>query len=323
MLAVLSPAKALDFDSEVEAPTTSQPHFLEASQSLIHVLKRKSAGDLKKLMGLSDNLAQLNRQRYQSWRSHTMATQAAAGAFRECGLAFDGPAFRGLNFAALDKASQLHLQEHLVILSGLYGGLRPCDLIQPYRLEMGTKLPVDATRDLYAFWAAKGLSAWLAERVAKTPSKILVNVASQEYFKVVDTSVLQEKGCQVVEVVFQEAGRVVSVFAKRARGLFVRHMAQRQAKTLGDLRAFNAENYKYDAKASTDSRLVFNRTSRPTAAAASSTAASKRTKPTSAPSATVTKKAKPSPAPKKHEPTQAPSPPPETSRRVTRSSRKR
>jgi cytoplasmic iron level regulating protein YaaA (DUF328/UPF0246 family) len=254
MLFLLSPAKSLDY----ETPLADQPHtaplFVKQSKVLIDVLRTQSPQQISELMDLSDKLSSLNVARYQAWS--TRATQKNA---RQAALAFDGDVYGGLDARNLGADDLAWAQDHVCILSGLYGVLRPLDLMQPYRLEMGTRLANPLGKDLYQYWGAQ-LSEYLNKRLRTDASPVVVNVASQEYFKAVDRKALK---APVVECVFQEYKngqyKVISFMAKRARGLMVRYATQHRLVQPEQLRAFDAEGYRWDAKASRPDTLVFRR----------------------------------------------------------------
>ena len=254
MLFLLSPAKSLDFSSALPTLSATQPQFIEQSSALIATLKKKSPKQIAELMDLSDALAQLNVERYRSWTPHFTPDNA-----RPAVLAFNGDVYEGLDAKSLKPKALQWAQQHVAILSGLYGVLRPLDLMQPYRLEMGTTLKHGNSNNLYQFWGdqiAHHLNAQLSAE--KTPT--IVNLASQEYFKSVKRKALKAR---VVECVFEDwknsQWKVISFHAKRARGLMARHAIQHRAKTLKALLSFDAEGYAHDAAASAPDRLVFRR----------------------------------------------------------------
>ena len=254
MLIVLSPAKSLDYES---APTTdlhTQPEFIARSAQLIKHLRELSPAQIGSLMHISDPLAALNADRYASWsRKFTMKNA------KQAVLAFNGDVYEGLNAASLNGKQLDYAQSHIRILSGLYGALRPLDLMQPYRLEMGTRFANPAGKDLYAFWG-DDVTLSLNEALAAHKSKMLVNLASEEYFKVVRPKVLNAK---VITPVFQDwkggKYKIISFYAKRARGLMARYAALHAIKTPEKLKAFDAEGYAYAPDASTESAWVFQR----------------------------------------------------------------
>ena len=252
MLMVISPAKTLDFDTPPTTETSTQCDFLDRSAELIKLLKPMTAAQVAKLMDLSDKLAALNVARFESWKRPFSAKNA-----KQAVLTFDGDVYDGLDANSLNKAGLDRAQKHLRILSGLYGLLRPLDLMQPYRLEMGTSLPNSQGKDLYAFWGDQ-LGKALNAELAGHKTKVLVNLASDEYFKAV-------KGLNypVVTPVFQERKgnvyKIVSFSAKRARGLMVRYAIDHKIDDPAGLKDFDVEDYVFDKKASTDDRLVFRR----------------------------------------------------------------
>jgi len=254
MLFLLSPAKSLDYDTPLADQPHTAPLFVKQSRALIDVLRTQSPQQIAELMSLSDKLAALNVARYQAWSSRATVKNA-----RQAVLAFDGDVYGGLDARSLGAEDLAWAQDHVCILSGLYGVLRPLDLMQPYRLEMGTRLATDQGKDLYQFWGTQ-ISDYLNQRLRADISPVVVNCASQEYFKAVDTKALKAR---VVECVFQEykAGqyKIISFMAKRARGLMARYAATHRLVSPEQLRAFDSEGYAWDAKASTPERLVFRR----------------------------------------------------------------
>ena len=254
MLFVLSPAKKLDYDSALPTQVHTQPLFVKEAAQLIKVLKTQSTAEVAALMDLSDALAQLNVDRYATWK--TTFTQKNA---RQAVLAFNCDVYEGMNAATLKEKDLQWAQDHVAILSGLYGVLRPLDLMQPYRLEMGTKLKNPGGATLYAFWQ-KTIAPYLNERLAKEKNPIVVNLASEEYFKAVDLKALNAR---IVQCVFQDGKndvyKVVSFHAKRARGLMARYAIEKRVTKPDDLTKFNSEGYAYVASLSTDDKLVFRR----------------------------------------------------------------
>ena len=257
MLMVLSPAKKLDYDSPVRTALCSQPVFPDQTRELIGILRGLSANDLAGLMGLSDALARLNAERYAAWVDAPDARHA-----RQAVLAFNGDVYEGLRAAELSDARLNWAQDHLAILSGLYGALRPLDLVHPHRLEMGTRLRTARGATLYAWWGDR-IARELNRRLdALSGERILLNLASGEYFKSVDRKVLDAR---VVECVFQDekhgAWKVISFHAKRARGLMARHVIDHRIDAVAGLRDFSSEGYAYAPRESTADRLVFRRSS--------------------------------------------------------------
>ena len=254
MLIVLSPAKSLDYES---APTTdlhTQPEFIDRSAELIKHLRALSPSQIASLMHISDPLAALNAERYAAW-SRKFSTKNA----KQAVLAFNGDVYGGLDAASLSVKQLDYAQSHIRILSGLYGALRPLDLMQPYRLEMGTRFATPAGKDLYAFWGDEVTLA-LKEMLAAHKSKTLINLASEEYFKVVRPKVLE---ANIISPVFQDwkggKYKIISFYAKRARGLMARYAALHGIKTPEKLKAFDAEGYAFVPEASTDSSWMFQR----------------------------------------------------------------
>lgn len=254
MLYLLSPAKKLDYDTPVRVQTHTQPLFTKEAAELIAVLRKKSAGEIAELMSLSQALAELNEARYRAWVPEF--TQANS---RQAALAFNGDVYEGLEAASLSEKDLGWAQEHVAILSGLYGVLRPLDLMQPYRLEMGTRLETPRGRNLYEFWGSR-IAQYLNERLAGEKTPVIVNLASEEYFKSVDLKTLQAR---VVQCVFQDwksgAWKVVSFHAKRARGLMARYAIRNRIDDPAGLQGFDSEGYAWDASASSPDKLVFRR----------------------------------------------------------------
>ncbi|NCT97100.1 MAG: peroxide stress protein YaaA [Comamonadaceae bacterium] len=254
MLFLISPAKALDYETPPHVKAHTQPLFVEQSAELIEVLKRKTPQQIATLMDLSDKLAALNAARYEAWAPKFTAKNA-----KQAVLAFDGDVYGGLDAKNLSETELEWLQQHLCILSGLYGVLRPLDWMQPYRLEMGTRLKTPRGANLYAFWGSR-IADYLNQRALADKSPVVINLASEEYFKAVDLKVLRPR---VVSCVFEErkpAGyKVISFMAKRARGLMVRWAVRHQASTPEQLKAFDLEGYRFTPDASGPDRLVFRR----------------------------------------------------------------
>ena len=257
MLFLLSPAKSLDYDSPLPTELNTQPLFVEHSRALIDVLKKKSVSEVADLMSLSPALAELNVSRYAAWSTKSTDKNA-----RPALLAFNGDVYEGLNAKSLSADDLRWAQEHVAILSGLYGVLRPLDLMQPYRLEMGTKLPNPSGKNLYDHW--KGVVApYLNECLAEDKDPVIVNLASEEYFKSVDLKVLKAR---VVQCVFEDqkgsVWKVVSFYAKRARGLMARYAVEHRVDRPEDLAAFDSEGYAFVPELSSDHKFVFRRPER-------------------------------------------------------------
>ncbi len=250
MLVVISPAKRLDWaERDVEA---TQPDFQDDAIRLSKTARNLTLGDLKKLMDLSDDLARLNRDRYRAF-----ADAPELEATRPAALAFAGDTYQGLEAASLDADEMAWAQDHLRILSGLYGVLRPLDAIQPYRLEMGSKLKTRRGKNLYEYWRDQ-LSKALNAQGAEVGSEVLINCASQEYFGAVDLKALNLK---VITPVFMEdkAGtpKIVSFFAKKARGAMARYIIQHRLTDPAGLLDFDSGGYKYRPDLSEDDKPVF------------------------------------------------------------------
>lgn len=253
MLLVLSPAKTLDFETPCNKEA-SYPKFQKEALQLIGVLKEKSPEEIQELMDLSEQLAELNADRYQKFAKGKNTKRAKQAVY-----AFQGDVYQGLEAQELSDDDIFYAQERLRILSGLYGILKPLDLIQPYRLEMGTRLAFDDYRTLYAYWSDK-LSIELNKQSKKLKEKVLVNLASQEYFKAVDQKALKMK---VVDVEFldQKNGtyKIISFWAKKARGLMAQYIIKNRVETIEGLQGFDYEGYLYSADDSTERKLVFKR----------------------------------------------------------------
>ena len=260
MLFLLSPAKSLDYDTPVPAPVrkkASEPLYGAQAEQLIHLLRKKTPQQVAGLMDLSDKLAALNVARYAAWQP-----QATPANSKPAVLAFDGDVYDGLCAKTLKTADLSWAQEHLVILSGLYGALRPLDRLQPYRLEMGTALKTPQGKDLYAYWGDT-VAHYLNQRQADVEQPVVVNLASIEYARVALRPALRAK---VVDCVFEEGQpdgsyKIVSFFAKKARGLMARFAIENRVRSTRALRAFNADGYALAPAASTPARLVFRRLS--------------------------------------------------------------
>ena len=255
MLFLLSPAKSLDYTAPLPSHTPTAPLFVKQSQALIALLRTRSPQEIATLMSLSDKLAALNVARFEAWSTRATVKNARAAV-----LAFDGDVYDGLNARNLGEADLAWAQQHLCILSGLYGVLRPLDLMQPYRLEMGTRLDNPQGRSLYDYWGTQ-IADYLNQRLQADISPVLINLASQEYFKAVETKALKAR---VVDCVFEELRnghyKIVSFSAKRARGMMARFAITNQLVQPEQLRAFDDDGYAWDGAASTPQRLVFRRT---------------------------------------------------------------
>lgn len=254
MLFLLSPAKSLDYEPPAGDIPHTPPLFARQSAELIAVLRQQSPQQIASLMHLSDPLAALNVARYVAWRPRATAHNA-----KQALLAFNGDVYVGLSAKTLAPMDLDWAQQHLCILSGLYGLLRPLDLMQPYRLEMGTALATGRGGNLYHFWG-DDIARYLNRRLAADKTPVVINLASQEYFKAVDRQKLKAR---VVDCVFQDwqggAYKVVGFHAKRARGMMARYAITHRISTPGKLAAFDLAGYAFEAAGSTPDRMVFRR----------------------------------------------------------------
>jgi uncharacterized protein len=252
MLIVLSPAKALDFTSPPVRAPLSTPELTAETAELAKATKKLTARDLKRLMSLSDNLAKLNRERFQAF-------DPASEEGLQAVFAFNGDVYLGLRARALDKKALSWAQDHVRILSGLYGVLRPLDAIQPYRLEMGVKLKTKRGQSLYDFWGDR-VSQALNAAARGHKDQTLVNCASGEYFGAVDRKALKLPvvTCRFLEEKDGEA-RMISFFAKRARGMLARHAIDNRIDRAADLKSFDAGGYRFVPELSTDEEYIFSR----------------------------------------------------------------
>jgi uncharacterized protein len=257
MLFLLSPAKSLDYETPLapgHAEAATMPQFLADSAELIEVLRGQSADDISALMDLSAALSELNVARYAAW-----SRRATARNSRPAVLAFNGDVYDGLQARQLSPDDLAWAQQHVAILSGLYGVLRPMDRLQPYRLEMGTALATARGRNLYQFWGDQ-LALHLNKRAAADKTPVIVNLASQEYFHAVDRKALKPR---VIECVFEDwkldRYKVISFFAKRARGLMARYAITQRINTPKALEGFNLDGYRFAPEVSQPERLVFRR----------------------------------------------------------------
>lgn len=258
MIIVLSPAKALDFETPPTTSRFSQPDYLNDAAPLIDILRTLSPAEVAKLMSLSDALAALNVARYETWSPPFSVENA-----KQAVLAFNGDVYEGLNAPGLSEEDLDFAQAHLRILSGLYGLLKPLDLMQAYRLEMGTRLDNPKGKNLYAYWGdtlTEGLNALLDGEREPGREAILVNLASEEYFKAVKPAKLRGR---VVTPVFEDwkggKFKIISFYAKRARGLMARYVIENRVAEVDDLKDFDLEGYAFEATASDPDRLVFRR----------------------------------------------------------------
>jgi cytoplasmic iron level regulating protein YaaA (DUF328/UPF0246 family) len=254
MLMVLSPAKTLDYESPLTTEEHSLPDFIPRSAELISTLREFSPDKLGSLMQISDQLAHVNADRYASWSKKFNFKNS-----RQALLAFNGDVYEGLDARTLNQKQLTWTQDHLRILSGLYGVLRPLDLMQPYRLEMGTRLPNALGKDLYAFWGDEVTTA-LNEALASVKSSALINLASEEYFKSVRPKNLV---VPVITPVFEDwkggKYKIISFYAKRARGLMARYAIEKKITKPEQLRLFDTEGYAFVPASSSETSWVFRR----------------------------------------------------------------
>jgi len=256
MLLVISPAKTLDYESPLATDRHTQPAFIEHSEELIAGLRELSPAQLSELMGISDKLAGLNAARFGSWSSNFTPENA-----RPAILAFKGDVYTGLQAEDFSEADFDYAQQHLRMLSGLYGLLRPLDLMQPYRLEMGTAFKNGRGKDLYAFWGER-ISEWLNAALEEQGDEVLVNLASKEYFSAVKRQALHAR---VIDCEFRDLKngeyKIISFHAKKARGLMARFVIRNRLKHPDALKGFDEAGYYYAPDRSSANNLVFLRDS--------------------------------------------------------------
>lgn len=253
MKVLLSPAKALDFDKEIASNKLTEPHFLNEASYLVNKMSKFSAGKIGKMMHLSKELADLNYDRYQNWKPEAMPNNENGASI----AVFNGEAYRGFDASSLTENQLLVAQEKVRVLSGLYGILKPLDVIYPYRLEMGTKWSVTpAKKNLYQYWG-KSLAEKLNE---ENEDGIIINVASNEYFKAIDTKVLKGR---VITPVFKDLKngefKTIMVFAKKARGMMARFIVVNNITNPEEIKAFDTDGYRYDENMSSENEWVFTR----------------------------------------------------------------
>ncbi len=252
MLIVISPAKSLDYESPLVTDKSSQPQFMQRSTELVERLREFAPGDLSDLMGISSKLAELNFGRYLEWQPEATPDNA-----RQALLAFTGDVYQGLNARDLSEADLAFAQQHLRILSGLYGVLRPLDLMQPYRLEMGTRLETGSGKNLYEFWGDQITDA-LNGQLEALGQDTLLNLASNEYFNSVQPKNLH---AQIVSPVFKDLKngkyKIISFFAKKARGYMTRWVITNRVEHADQLQDFAEEGYRYCAAESTPEKPVY------------------------------------------------------------------
>lgn len=252
MLIVLSPAKRLSMDGHDAVPATSQPRFMEEAEELINVLRNYDPSELASLMNVSNEIAELNHERFARWSKDLDEADTAPAL-----LAFQGDVYRELAANKMGREDLAFAQDHLRILSGLYGVLRPLDLMQPYRLEMSTKLENPTGKDLYAFWGNKITDA-LAADMKEQGEEVLLDLASKEYFKAVQPDRL---GGKLIRPVFKENKggkyKVVAINAKRARGMMTRYVIEERITRPADLKGFDRGGYLYNDELSDEVEWVF------------------------------------------------------------------
>lgn len=254
MLALISPAKTLDYETALPTDTYTQPRLLKQSQQLIDVCRKLSATEIASLMTVSEKIANLNVERFRDWNAEFDFSNA-----RQALFAFKGDVYTGLDAYHLKDHDIDFAQQHLRMLSGLYGLLRPLDLMMPYRLEMGTKLKNSRGNNLYEFWGSI-ITDQINQDLAEIDAKLLVNLASDEYYKSVNEKKIQ---AEIIKPVFldQKNGKykVISFYAKKARGLMARYLIENKLSQVEQLKAFDSEGYYFDAESSSDKELVFKR----------------------------------------------------------------
>jgi len=254
MLIVISPAKSLDFKTKSTTQEFTLPEFLNESEKLVAKLHKMSAKKLSDLMNISADLGNLNYERYQTW--HLPFTPENA---KQAVLAFNGDVYTGLDAPTLSEKKLKLAQQKLRILSGLYGVLKPLDLMQPYRLEMGTKFGVGRAKDLYSFWGDK-ITKKIQKAIDESGSKILINLASNEYFKSIDA---KKMDAEIITPSFKDMKngeyKMISFFAKKARGLMTRFILENDIENACDLQAFDAEGYVFNPRLSKQGQPVFTR----------------------------------------------------------------
>lgn len=252
MLMVISPAKTLDYDTPPTTKRFTQPEHLDHAQQLIDQLRDLSPQQISELMHLSDKLAALNVARYGSWTPDFTPDNA-----KQALLAFKGDVYTGLNASDFSEQDFDYAQKHLRMLSGLYGILRPLDLMQPYRLEMGTKLANARGKDLYAFWGER-ISTWLNNALTAQGDDVLLNLASNEYFGAVKRNALNAR---VIDVDFKDMKngqyKIISFYAKKARGLMARYVIKERIERPEQVKNFNYDGYRYSPNDSSTDHLVF------------------------------------------------------------------
>lgn len=258
MLTVISPAKTLDFETPPTTRKTTQPEFLQRSAALVDDARSLSPEDIRALMGVSEKIAELNHQRFMNWGTPFTLDNA-----KQSILAFKGDVYTGLQANTLSAAQLAFAQQHLRILSGLYGLLRPLDLMQPYRLEMGLKFANSGGRNLYEFWG-HAITESLNSQFKKSGSKVLVNLASNEYFRSVHA---RDLDAEIITPVFKDLKgdkyKIISFYAKKARGQMARFILDKELNEPAEMKKFRTDGYRYNKAESTARELVFTRDAPP------------------------------------------------------------
>ncbi|MFB1035851.1 MAG: peroxide stress protein YaaA [Sinobacterium sp.] len=254
MLMVISPAKTLDFDSPLATTKNSQPRFLDQSQQLINELQKLAPHDISNLMSVSDKIGTLNFDRFQTWQQPFNDDNARAAV-----LAFKGDVYTGMQVQSFKASDFTFAQKHLRILSGLYGLLRPLDLMQAYRLEMGTKFANQGGKNLYEFWDNK-ITEVLNQDIKGSGNKVLVNLASNEYFKSVQ---LKQLDSDVITPVFKDFKngkyKIISFYAKKARGMMAAYIIKNKIKSVEDIKEFDVDGYSFNGEMTSGADWVFTR----------------------------------------------------------------
>jgi len=252
MLIVVSPAKTLDYETPAKTRVFTQPDYLNDSQELINRLHKLSSDNISGLMSVSKKIADLNFDRYKTWNRKFTEKNA-----KQCVLAFKGDVYTGMDAESFTKKDFAFAQKHLRILSGLYGLLRPLDLMQPYRLEMGAKLDTQRGKNLYQFWGST-ITEGLNKQLKKTKSEYLINLASNEYFKAV---IPKELNAEIITPAFKEYKdgeyKMIGIYAKKARGMLSRYIITKQLTDPEELKSFSEEGYKFNKKLSKGNNWVF------------------------------------------------------------------
>jgi uncharacterized protein len=256
MLTIISPAKSLNFDNLNKEVNSSLPNFLNQSSEIISVVKKLDNNELMSLMSISNDLAQLNYDRFQSWSLPFNKDNSKQAVF-----SFNGDVYKGLDVDTFSDEDLDYSQNHLRILSGLYGLLKPLDIIQPYRLEMGTKLSINGSKNLYDFWK-ETITESVNQEIKDKGHKYLLNLASNEYFNSIDKKKIN---AEIIYPVFKDFKngeyKVISFYAKKARGLMSRYHIKNKVETLEDIKSFNEQGYYFSSEMSENNKIVFIRDS--------------------------------------------------------------